>query len=352
MEITLTKLYGFTFMRGVDCLDYPYMEMLGSMSELTEKIYLALGESDDKTGENVAKLPNVDVINTTWEDKYMGDGGKIFSQQANVALKKLREDHGDEDDAWALFLHCDEIIHPDQYEQLLNDIEKAIAEGADSVRLRFLHFWKDHYHIAVNKRWQPAEIRAFKLKSKIECHGDAQGFHQFNKQVDSNVNLFHYGHVRPAEQHKLKQEEIMRRIRPAEKFNKYWKREEKAFANTKILPINCRHPEFMRSRIERLNDLFDLPQKDIVHIVANKNDFSDDFIKHINAKEVKWYGSSSEVPSLERKDSMIVVKPTLWERFRYNQPKSVKMDSPLASDWCPDMDLLFRLSFKGYSQKG
>jgi hypothetical protein len=347
----MTKLYGFTFMRGVDKLDYPYMEMLESMSGLTEKIYLALGDSDDDTEKNVRSLSNVEVINTTWEDKYMGDGGKIFSQQANVALKALREEHGDEDDAWALFLHCDEIIHPNEYEQLLIDLKKAIDSSADAIRLRFLHFWKDHYNIASNKRWQPAEIRIFKLKSNIECFGDAQGFHQFTKQVDSNVNLFHYGHVRPAEQHKLKQEEIMRRIRPAEKFNKYWSREKKAFAKTKMLKIFCRHPEFMRSRIERLKDDFDLPKKELLHIVGKEQDYNSNFLNTINVRSLKWHDSVSTIPKSDRKDKTVILQPNLLERILYSQPKSVKMESPLAEDWSNEMELLFRISNKGFSQK-
>ncbi|WP_290734053.1 hypothetical protein [Halobacteriovorax sp. JY17] len=347
----MTKIYGFTFMRGVDRLDYPYMEMLESMGNLTEKIYLALGDSDDNTGKNVRTLPNVEVIDTTWEDKYMGDGGKIFSQQANVALDRLREVHGEEDDAWALFLHCDEIIHPAEYQQLQEDLKKAIAEGADAIRLRFLHFWKDHYHIAANKRWQPAEIRLFKLKSPIVCYGDAQGFDKFTKQIDSDVNLFHYGHVRPAEQHKLKQEEIMRRIRPAEKFNKYWNREKKAFAKTKMLTIFCKHPEFMRDRIERLGDNFDLPEKEELHIVGNKKNYSTKFLNSLNVKSITWHDSRETVPKNKRKKDMIIVRPSFGEQIIFKQPKSVKMESPLAKEWSPEMELLFRISEKDCSQK-
>ncbi|EQC43374.1 glycosyltransferase family 2 protein [Bacteriovorax sp. Seq25_V] len=340
----MTKLYGFTFMRGVDKLDYPYLEMLESMSGLTDKIYLALGDSDDKTGENVRKLPNVDVIDTTWEDKYSGDGGTIFSRQANIALDKLRAEHGDEDDAWALFLHCDEIIHPDQYQELKDKIEEAKANGHDAVRVRFIHFWKDHYHMAINKRWQPMEIRAFKLKSNIVCHGDAQGFSGFNSQIDSDVLLLHYGHVRPAEQHKAKQEEIMRRIRPAEKFDKYWKREKKAFAKTKLAPVLIKHPEFMRSRIERLGDMFDLPEAGRICIFGNRLDFQKSTLDRINAKEIIW---NKKVPGA----LFMHMNPGLIDRILYNEPKSVNMESHLATDWSKDMQLILRLSRLGVSQK-
>ena len=348
----MTNLYGFTFMRGVDRLDYPYMEMLKSMSGITSKIYVALGESSDQTAEKISTLANVEIIKTTWEDRYMGDGGKIFAQQANIALDKLRAAHGDEEDAWALFLHCDEIIHPDEYSKLLQDLQLAISTGADAIRLRFLHFWKDHYHIASNKRWQPAEIRLFKLKSDILCYGDAQGFHQYQKQIDSEVNLFHYGHVRPAEQHRLKQEEIMRRIRAANKFNKYWKRERRAFAKTKMLAINCHHPNFMRPRIERLNDQFDLPTKKVIHLVGNPDEYSNYFKDHINVENIYWHQVVQDVPAAERKERMVITQPRFWQHLLYQQPLSGKMESPSAEEWSKDMELLLRLSDKGYSQKG
>ncbi|MDD0852484.1 hypothetical protein HBN50_05210 [Halobacteriovorax sp. GB3] len=340
----MTKFYGFTFMRGVDKLDYPYMEMLESMSGLVDEIYLALGDSEDKTGERVKTLGKVKVIDTVWEDKYMGDGGMIFSQQANVALDELRKDHGNEDDAWAIFLHCDEIIHPSEYKKLKEDIEAAIASGADAVRLRFLHYWKDHYHIAVNKRWQPAEIRAFKLKSDIICHGDAQGFSGYKKQVDSDVCLYHYGHVRPAEQHKLKQEEIMRRIRPAAKFNKYWSREKKAFAKTKMQKVLIEHPSFMKERVERLRDPFELETKKVVYIVGDYTEFSEDITSKINADEVNFVLTSEEVPFEHRFKNMVIMKPSLMERIQYDQPKSVDMESDLASSWSKDFELILRLS--------
>lgn len=338
------KLYGCTFMRGVDKLDYPYLEMLESMGAITQKVYLALGASDDNTGANIRKLSNIEVIDTVWEDKFSGDGGSIFSRQANIALDKLRSDHGHEDDAWALFLHCDEIIHPNQFEELKNNIEAAIKDGHDAIRMRFIHFWKDHYHMAISKRWQPLEIRAFKLKSNIVCHGDAQGFTGFHSQVDSDILLLHYGHVRPAEQHKAKQEEIMRRIRPAEKFDKYWKREKKAFAKTKLQPVLIKHPEFMKKRIERLGDKFTLPEVDRVCIFGNKNEFSSDIINSINAKEIIWNKKISGVPCVH-------INPSLIDRFFSGEPKSVMMESHLSTPWSKDMELILRLSRVGVSQK-
>lgn len=343
----MTNLYGATFMRGVDKLDYPYLEMLSSMSEITKHTYLALGESDDATASKVKELPNITIINTVWEDRLSGDGGKIFSEQANIAIRKLREEVSDKE-AWVLFLHCDEIIHPNQFELLKSDIERANREGFDSISLRFLHYWKDHYHIAASKRWHPAEIRLFKLNSDIWCFGDAQGFSGSQKRMESDVLIFHYGHVRPIEQHKAKQEEIMKRIRPAQKFSKYWKREQRAFAKTEMLPILILHPEFMKSRIERLGDPFTLRVQEEIYIVSSKI-FSESFLSKINTKKIHLVDNVKKVPANFRRESMVILEPSFIERFLYLQPRSVSMKSKHAKDWSLEMELIMRLSQKGVS---
>ncbi len=45
------------------------------------------------------------------------------------------------------------------------------------------------------------------------------------------------------------------------------------------------------------------------------------------------------------------MSPTLIEQVLYAQVSSVKMDSPLAADWSPEMDLLFRFSKKEAKRK-
>ena len=184
---TSFPLYGFTFMRGVERFDYPYLEMLENLRTLTDKVCVALGPAQDDTEKNVRAIDDLEIVDSPWDEGLVGDGGKIFSYQANVALKKLRELYGEDDDAWAFFLHCDEIIHPDDYERVYQDLRAARESGCDAVSFRFLHFWDDHYHIAISKRWHPSEIRAMKLRSKIECWGDAQGFQHATKVFESDV---------------------------------------------------------------------------------------------------------------------------------------------------------------------
>lgn len=105
----------------------------------------------------------------------MGDGGQILSQQTNIALDALRAAHGSEDDAWGVYLQCDELIHEDEVARIKEDIE-----------------------VALSKRWYPHEVRAIKLKSDIKSFGDAQGFSGVTKSYESECRILHYGHVREA----------------------------------------------------------------------------------------------------------------------------------------------------------
>lgn len=343
-------LYGFTFMRGVERFDYPYLEMLENLTTLTDKVCVALGPAEDNTEKNVRAMSDLEIVDSPWDEALVGDGGKIFSYQANVALKKLRELYGDDDDAWAFFLHCDEIIHPDDYERVYEDIKKARETGCDAVSFRFLHFWDDHYHIAISKRWHPSEIRALKLASPIECWGDAQGFKNEKKLYESDVCIYHYGHVRDAEKRDQKQREILRRIRPAEKFSKYYKRERKAFDKTHKLTLLVRHPQFMKERMERLGDPFDFSPREQVYIVGEKSDYSERVLEKINAKKVHFASSLGEVPSSER-SAAIIMSPTWLQKIFRPSRVPLKMESPRARNWNHDQYLMLKLFEKGISVK-
>lgn len=345
---TSFPLYGFTFMRGVERFDYPYLEMLENLGELTDKICVALGPAEDNTEKNVRAIDDLIIVDSPWDEAQVGDGGKIFSYQANVALKKLREVYGSDDDAWAFFLHCDEIIHPDDYERVYRDLKLARESGCDAVSFRFLHFWDDHYHIAISKRWHPSEIRGLKLKSTIECWGDAQGFSNSQKTFESDVCIYHYGHVRDAQKRDEKQKEILRRIRPAEKFKKYYGREQRAFSQTKKLALYVRHPNFMKERMLRLGDAFDLPAKEQVYIVGERHNYSERAVSSINASKVNFVSALSDVPSASRSDAVIMT-PNFWQKIFRPSHVPTKMESPRARLWSADQYLMLKLFEKGIS---
>tara|TARA_R110002072_G_scaffold1989_3_gene16458 strand:- start:21485 stop:22537 length:1053 start_codon:yes stop_codon:yes gene_type:complete len=342
----MIKLYGFSFLKDGERFDYPYKEMLTCMGQLVEKCYLALGENDDGTSGFVSQFPHVKVIPTVWDMSKIGDGGLIFSEQTNIALKDLRNEQSDQKEAWGIYLQSDEIIHESEFDQLRKDIEQAQLQGCDAVRFRYFHFWMSHYEIAVNKRWYPHEIRAVKLDSDVVNHGDAQGFSGFKKVYESDVHIFHYGHVRDLKKREEKQKELIRKIRPGQKFKKYLSREKKAFAKTKSIPIRLQHSEVMKERILKMGEIFDLPYIDEVFVVGDQKDFSQNINEVLHVKNIKWCSTVGEVPKEKRRNNMVIFEPSLFEQWRWDQLNLRSMESELAREWTNDQKLLFKISSK------
>lgn len=346
----MTKIYGFSFLKDGVRYDYPFKEAFASLSSIASKTYVALGQNDDGTKEELEKLPHLQLIHTIWDMSLLGKGGVIFSEQANIALDKIRQIHGSEESAWAVYLQSDEILHEDAIEQLKKDIELADGQGCDAIRLRYFHFWKSHYQVAINKRWYPSEIRVVKLNSKVVNHGDAQGFSGFNKVFDSDVYIHHYGHVRDEEKRQEKQKFLIKSIRQSEKFQKYFKREQKAFADTKTLSVLLKHPLVMKERIERMGESFSLKEQDDIFIVGEKSDYPQSTIDKINAKKITWCHSLKEVPSSHKKQA-VLLRPNFWQRLLYPSKVPKAMLSELARHWDRDSFLLLKLSEKGVSFK-
>lgn len=347
----MTKIYGFTLLRNGIKYDYSFRECLISLSKLVDTIYIAVGDSDDGTRKALEEFPFLKIIDTKWDPSLMGDGGQILSQQTNVALEALRKDHGNEENTWGMYLQCDELIHENQINQIKKDIQEAQNNNHDSVRFRYLHFWKDHYHFAISKRWYPQEVRCIKLKTDILSYGDAQGFSTIKNPYESDCFIYHYGHVRDAEKLSQKQELLMKMIRPAEKFKKYFNREKRSFANTKYIRLLSYHPKIMKNRIEEMGEDFELPSKKLLYLVGNKDDLKQDFLKRVLVKKLNLVSSIKEVPFEHRENRMIVINPTFLETILYPNSIPKKMESPLSRTWTKEFQLILRLSSKGYSIK-
>ena len=346
----MIKLYGFTFLRNGVSHDYSFRESLISLNKLCRKIYIALGKNDDGTSDALNDLDFLEIIPTVWDMSRLGDGGLIFSEQTNIALNTLRRDHCHENGAWGIYLQCDEVIHEDDIEMIVRDLEYADKNGYDAVRFRYLHFWQDHQHIAINKIWYPQEIRALKLDSGVRSYGDAQSFENAQKIFESDARIHHYGHVRDSEKYTIKKDSIIRFIRPKSKLGKYIKREKSSHDKTESLAYLGDHPKVMKDRIIRLKDTWEKEEKSIIWIVGNKNDYSKKIIKKINAKTVNWVQNLNEVPSNEKMNS-VIMNPSLVQKILNPSNVPVKMRSKLALLWPSDFFLVLKLSEKGISLK-
>ena len=314
------------------------MECLQTLDELCDAGALVLGKSEDGTEENVKSCNKLEIVETVWDMSFMGNGGLLLSQQTNIALNHLRKKYRNES-SWGFYLQTDELVHEKDYGRIRKDIRIAHERGYDAVRFRYYHFWLNHNQIAISKRWYPQEIRAVKLNSSIRSFGDAQGFSGFTKIYDSDVHIFHYGHVRDENKREAKQDFLLKMIRPQEKLPKYKKREQKAFKRTETLPFYGSHPKVMKNRIQRFNDILSLPEKDQISIFDPRGIVDDELKSRIKAKNV--HIARNQCP----KGAITLEKKGLLAFLSTSTPSPripTGMRSPLARPWSPKqrMELL------------
>lgn len=338
------KIFGFGLLRNGVKYDYCFEESLRSLSDITEKIYLALGDSEDGTEKSIESFEDIEVIPTIW-DMSKREGGLILSEQTNIALEALRKDHHEEAD-WGIYLQCDEVFHEQDYDLIQDDLRKAQEAGCDTIAFRYLHFWQSHHKIAINKKWYPQEIRAVKLNSKIESWGDAQSFRNHSKTYYSEARIFHYGHVREEEKYKDKKESILKLYHSDGKLRKYQKREKRFDNQTETLNYWGLHPLVMKDRIARLGENWLPEKKDVVYIVGDKNNSNQKVIDSVFANRVAWTKSIFQVPKEYRAEA-VILNPDFFTGLIYPTAVPESMRSKLAKPWNSQFRLLLKFHEKG-----
>jgi hypothetical protein len=339
----LVKLYGFGVLKNGVKFDFPFKESLLSMAPITEKVYFALGDSEDTTNTEFEKFPFCKTINTTW-DKSLKDG-KVISVETNIALNFLKENipSNELSSAWGLYLQADEVLHEDDYDVLRADIEFCQLNGYDAISFRYLHFWHTHHHIAVTKNWYPHEIRIIKLDTPIESWGDGQSFKNPKKIFFSEARIFHYGHVR---EQKAYEEKMRFQSSFHHADHLVEEKLKKDAENSKKHKTNYffgTHPLVMRERILRMNDIWELPIASEIAIVGNPEKYSKDLLKTIAAKKVSWFKSVNDVPKELRKN-MVLTEPSVLDYFLKRAVPNLKMRSKHALPWSDNFKLIMQLS--------
>lgn len=335
------KLVGLAILRNGVKYDYPFRESLRALSTVTEKTFLALGDSDDGTEAQLKDIGKIQIIPTVWDMK-IRDDGIILGQQTNIALDAARQEFGQLEDAWGFYLQCDEMISEDEVGLICEDIKKAQESGCDVVSFRYLHFWQSFNKIAINKKWYPSEIRAVKLKSATESWGDAQSFRKFRKIYFSDAHIFHYGHVRAPEKYILKKHDMLKFYHTDEKLKKYQRRERKRDANTKCLDYLGGHPLLMKERMLALGAQWDEGSVPTL-LTTGHTEVEAKMLKQVRAKKVRLI------------DSPCFFGPRQNEKFiNLNQLEKkipAKMDSKLAQNWDLALKFILKLSAAGVGCK-
>jgi hypothetical protein len=354
----MTNIFGFTLIRNGVQYDYPFVESIRSLQGVTEKVYIAVGESSDTTAAEVEKLSQLKpmvIIPTEWDEK-LRSGGIILSQQTNIALDHLREKESQTPKSWGLYLQGDEVLHERDYALIREDFAKAEAQGCDAIRFRYLHFWQGHHAIAINKKWYPAEIRGVKLNSQVESWGDAQSFRKTNRIYDSEAIIYHYGHVRTPDQYQKKKADFLKLYHLENKLPKYRRREARYDRMTKVLDYWGPHPEIMRERILRLEQ--DVRQKIIppaIAIIDRQRAIDAKFCARIEASSVQLVARFEDIDQSKNPLIFYSAPSPFGDYLKLWRPSHLKgllryarvphaMYSPLARPWSPEFHLLLQLS--------
>jgi glycosyltransferase involved in cell wall biosynthesis len=247
------KISGFTFIRNAQILGYPLVESLLSIVPLCDEVIVAVGDSLDDTLDIINSLnePKIRIIESVW-DQNLKTGGMIYSQQTNLALSETIGD-------WCIYLQADEVIHENDYDLILNDINIAEnSAGIDALLFKYIHFYGSYDYIGTGRQWYRREIRAFRNTGLVVSWGDAQGFRKktksgFSKLTahQSEAKILHYGWVRPpkAQQKKLK---LVHTYYNQDAEYKLTKVEENDFdynSAYELLPFRGSHPLVMKSKI-------------------------------------------------------------------------------------------------------
>lgn len=200
------KISGFSYVRNGFDLGYPFIEAVQSILPVCDEFVIAVGDSTDGTRDAVAKIDpgKIKIVDTIWNMK-LREGGKVFAEQANIALDNITGN-------WAFHIQADEVIH----ENDLPKIVKAICENDNDRRvegfiLPFLHFWGSYNYIRTSRRMHRHEVRIFRNNTLVRSYADSQGFRKYTsaegyehgekgeklsvKKIDAPV--YHYNGVRP-----------------------------------------------------------------------------------------------------------------------------------------------------------
>ena len=207
---------GFSFVRNGFTYDVPFLESIQSILPICDEFVVAVGDSTDSTVEAIEALnnPKIKIIHTIW-DETKNQFGKIFAQQANIALQHTTGD-------WAFHLQADEVIHEQDLDKIVQTLKIYHTQPqVQGFILPFLHFYGAYNYIRTSRRVHKHEVRIFRNDLLVRSYKDSQGFRLYSsdeayeKGLDKGTKLkvkkidapiYHYTEVRPratAQKHQI-----------------------------------------------------------------------------------------------------------------------------------------------------
>ncbi len=208
MKMNGLRISAFTIVRNGAEFDYPFLESIKSILPIVDEFIINIGISNDGTKDKIQKMIlSLDVkqaqkfkcFDSEWplNDPEKRKGGKILSEQTNLALNKCTGD-------WCIYIQADEVVHEDDHEKLLSDIQTSNSnQFIDALVFQYIHFYGNYDVYQTSRSSYRREIRAIRNHKGIRSVGDAQGFRYHDgskiRAKLTQTRIFHYGWVRHQE---------------------------------------------------------------------------------------------------------------------------------------------------------
>jgi glycosyltransferase involved in cell wall biosynthesis len=195
-------LSGFTFCRNAVALGYPLRESIQSILPIVDEFVVALGPSDDGTGELLEKIgsPKIRIVESPWDESLTTDA-RVLSTQATFALSHCRF-------PWAFHLQADEVIHEEDLPRLESLMREHLGNREVlGFMFRFIHFYLDYR--TVNPWAFRREVRIVRNDGQLRSAGDSCGFARKSdglylgkkllgrEVLWTGARVFHYSSVMP-----------------------------------------------------------------------------------------------------------------------------------------------------------
>jgi hypothetical protein len=261
------KVAGFTFIRNAILYDYPVVEAINSILPLCDKVFVAVGRSEDDTLNLIKSIDNdkIAIIETIW-DESLREGGKVLAVETNKAFDAISDEFD-----WAFYIQGDEIVHEKYLPRIRKSMEQSLDdEKVEGLLFRYMHFYGSYDYIADSPKWYRREVRIIRNNKNIRSYRDAQGFRIDGRKLNVkliNAYIYHYGWVKHPDKQQAK----------LKSFNKLWHTDQWVNDKTKefgefdysgigsLQFFTGSHPEVITERIKEKNWKFacDISKKNL-----------------------------------------------------------------------------------------
>ncbi len=248
------KISGATFVRNAIRFDYPVTESIRSILPICDEFIVNVGDSEDDTLALIESIgdPKIRIIASRW-DESLRQGGRILSQQTDIALRECRGD-------WIFYIQADEVVHEKYLETVRQKMELLLPiDQVEGLLFDFKHFFGSYFLIKDERGWYRREIRVIRNHVGVTSWKDAQGFRLKGRKlrvVHSGAEVYHYGWARNPAIMAAKQRNL----------DRYWHDDkwiEHKYSEgfdvkiRGVVPFENSHPAVMRDRIEKADwDVF------------------------------------------------------------------------------------------------